>query len=376
MKVLFYSILLACSTSSVIAQQVDVQYLNPKHYSTGVYKFIRIGTSSDYGAGLMLNESSADYGDGNDFSLFTYNDRDLTIKTGLGNFIVFPSSGGNMGVGMTNPISKLDVLENSGSDVVARFRTGEGRISIGAAGPSTANYTYGNYISSHNFDGTSYKDLGLKTAAGPPQFVFTTSGNMAVGISSPGTYRLAIKQSSSNSGYGLRILNAAQNRSAQLWVGTGGAVLDAEGGANLHLRTAGIDRIYIKNNGQIGMGTSATGSHKLAVEGSIGAREIKVESSGWSDFVFEKDYKLRPLEELESYVSEHQHLPEIPSEAEVTAHGINLGEMNAKLLQKIEELTLYLIEQNKEIRAHHEQNKSLEMRIKELEKQVSQIGSH
>ena len=65
--------------------------------------------------------------------------------------------------------------------------------------------------------------------------------------------------------------------------------------------------------------------------------------------MFESNYELRTLEETEKFISENKHLPEIPSEAEVTENGINLGEMDAKLLQKIEELTLYLIEQNKEI---------------------------
>lgn len=116
--------------------------------------------------------------------------------------------------------------------------------------------------------------------------------------------------------------------------------------------------------GSVGIGTTATGSHKLTVEGSIGAREIKVKASGWSDFVFENNYELRTLEEVEEHIAEKGHLPEIPSEAEVTENGINLGEMNAKLLQKIEELTLYLIEQNKE---NQEQRKLIE----ELQKEVS-----
>ena len=93
------------------------------------------------------------------------------------------------------------------------------------------------------------------------------------------------------------------------------------------------------NQEKVGIGTTDfPGNHKLRVEGSIGAREIKVEATGWSDFVFEKDYDLRTLAEVEKHITEHGHLPEIPSEAEVTENGINLGEMNAKLLQKIEEL--------------------------------------
>ncbi len=106
----------------------------------------------------------------------------------------------------------------------------------------------------------------------------------------------------------------------------------------------------ILENGNVGIGTEVTGNHKLAVEGSIGAREIQVEADGWSDFVFEDDYELKSLEETEQFILKNKHLPDIPNESEVLIEGINLGEMDAKLLQKIEELTLYLIEQNKEIK--------------------------
>ena len=123
------------------------------------------------------------------------------------------------------------------------------------------------------------------------------------------------------------------------------------------------------NQEKVGIGTTDfPGNHKLRVEGSIGAREIKVEATGWSDFVFEKDYDLRTLAEVEKHITEHGHLPEIPSEAEVTENGINLGEMNAKLLQKIEELTLYLIEQNKRMNQLEAKNAELEKEISELKK--------
>jgi len=122
--------------------------------------------------------------------------------------------------------------------------------------------------------------------------------------------------------------------------------------------------------GIVGIGTTTTGTHKLAVDGTIGAREITVELGTWSDFVFEPDYDLRPLAEVEEYINKNHHLPEIPSAAEVEENGINLGEMNAKLLQKIEELTLYLIEQNK---TNGEQNNQLVTQNESMEKMQKQI---
>ena len=81
---------------------------------------------------------------------------------------------------------------------------------------------------------------------------------------------------------------------------------------------------------------------------------MKVEATKWPDFVFDKDYKLRTLQEVENHINEHKHLPDIPSEKEVKENGLSLGEMQAKLLQKIEELTLYTIELNKTVKEQGE----------------------
>jgi len=87
----------------------------------------------------------------------------------------------------------------------------------------------------------------------------------------------------------------------------------------------------------------------VKIDGKLFAKEIEVKTDVWADFVFKPDYKLMPLNELESFIKENNHLPNIPTEAQVKTDGINVAEMNAKLLQKIEELTLYVIEQQKQI---------------------------
>ena len=107
-------------------------------------------------------------------------------------------------------------------------------------------------------------------------------------------------------------------------------------------------RMHIDQYGKIGVGT-VNPSSEFDVNGAIRAKEIKVESNNWADFVFKKDYKLPTLEEVEQYIGEKGTLPGIPSEEEVKANGVNLAETNALLLQKIEELTLYIIEMKKEI---------------------------
>lgn len=90
-------------------------------------------------------------------------------------------------------------------------------------------------------------------------------------------------------------------------------------------------------------------------KGMVRAREIKVDMETWPDYVFEKNYPLMPLKEVEAYISQHKHLPEVPSQNTVQEEGINLGEMNKILIQKVEELTLYLIEQQKQLEAQQKE---------------------
>lgn len=115
-------------------------------------------------------------------------------------------------------------------------------------------------------------------------------------------------------------------------------VIEANSSANM---------MYINAAGNIGIGTT-TPAEKLSVNGNIRCKQVEVTLTGWSDFVFDDNYKLMPLAELENFINTNNHLPDVPSAEEVMTDGNNLGEMDAILLQKIEELTLYLIELKKE----------------------------
>lgn len=111
-------------------------------------------------------------------------------------------------------------------------------------------------------------------------------------------------------------------------------------------KTAGTNVVF--TSGNVGIGTAAP-KNLLDVKGTMHAQEVKVDMENWSDFVFKKEYHLPTLEEVERHITEKGHLADIPNEEEVLKNGINLGEMNARLLQKIEELTLYIIDLNKKV---------------------------
>jgi hypothetical protein len=125
-----------------------------------------------------------------------------------------------------------------------------------------------------------------------------------------------------------------------------------------------VGRMMIADNGNVGIGT-ANPTRLLHVAGTIGAEEVIVSSTG-ADYVFAPKYRLAPLKEIAAYVAENHHLPDIPSEAEVREKGVSLGEMQSKLLAKVEELTLHMIQE-------HERNDRLERQNHELQERIARL---
>ncbi len=167
-------------------------------------------------------------------------------------------------------------------------------------------------------------------------------------------------------------------------LGNAAGVSTNRNGAQILIRhISGNPVMYFRNRTQDGDGKWAKVLHDqgsqsinggLTVDGTIKAREVKVQTDVWSDFVFSPDYNLRPLNEVKSFIKDNRHLPGVPSEKEVIAEGIDLAAMNAVLLQKIEELTLYIIEQQKNILLYQkdisDQKKNMHLiqqRLKQLE---------
>jgi hypothetical protein len=127
---------------------------------------------------------------------------------------------------------------------------------------------------------------------------------------------------------------------------------------DLYSSNVGGQRMIIDNQGNVGIGTTNP-TQKLSVNGTVRAKEVIVDT-GWSDFVFDESYKLTTLSETEAFVKAEKHLPGVPSAKEVAEHGISVGEMQAKLLAKIEELTLHQIEQDKRLNAAYQRIEHLE----------------
>lgn len=249
------------------------------------------------------------------------------------------------------------------------------------SGFNTGDYPFNNYDHLILQAGIQNRDILLVTGSTPtPRLVVTGAGNVGIGTTTPTTYFNvnggAIRHK--NPGgypYGINIdvdFPAGWSREYSVTYGAAGKMFawgaNGNGSALNYAYIGGNSTadvvsttpwMVFRPDGNVGIGTTTPGTYKLAVEGTIGARRVKVTQSAWADFVFHPDYQLPSLKEVESYIKANQHLPEIPSAAEVEKEGLDLGEMNKKLLQKVEELTLYIIQLNKK-------SEALEKSISEL----------
>ncbi len=163
-------------------------------------------------------------------------------------------------------------------------------------------------------------------------------------------------------------VHTPENTNGIAQVGSGGQVLAMRIGgssATIGTHTPHIMRIVANNIaainidpfGNVAIGTpDALAGYKLSVNGSIKARELVIETIGWPDYVFAENYKPLPLSEVEKFIQSHHHLPNIPSASEIEKNGVAVGEMQKKMMEKIEELTLHIIELNKRIELLEDQD--------------------
>ncbi len=290
-------------------------------------------------------------------------------------------NGGNVGIGYTTPSSKLHV---QGQDAAFFSGSVENNLHFGRDNGQKVqmmvndNHLYFDLV--QDADGNSghvmfFRNLAEGTSenndirfqtSGENRLAIKAGGNVGIGTTSPTGDGLTVVGGDS----GQDFLTLERPNIGKFRFNSGGySTRMTIGSNNVDRFTLGWDNseagfaisndiefathehaFFIKNTGNVGIGTTDPDA-KLTVKGNIKSKEIKVEVNAGEgpDYVFEEDYNLRSLEETEEYIKAYKHLPEVPSAKVMESEGLNLKEMNLMLLQKIEELTLHMIEQNKEI---------------------------
>jgi hypothetical protein len=188
----------------------------------------------------------------------------------------------------------------------------------------------------------------------------------ATGVGTSVADPLTIQQS--NMSVGVNVTNPL----AKLQINGGGS--DNTTSSFLVNNNASAEMFRILDNGNVGIGISSPQT-KLGVNGTISAKKVKVTQTGWPDYVFNEHYALPNLLQVEQYINRYHHLPGIASEQEVKMNGLELGDNQANLLKKVEELTLYAIQQNKELEQLKSENKVLAAQQAALQKQQKEIDA-
>lgn len=269
---------------------------------------------------------------------------------------------GKVGIGSTDPFNLL-TLEDPNGETSLRFNDIQYGL-LGVMGSAKAMIA-GTFTS--EFGIKIPKSFVIATGGTAERFRINESGNVGIGTTNPQSKlhvngQILFNDSTSNTKYGVGRFdfNSATNQPLAV-TGLFANASYPYAAVSLGFDNNGVanPKLTVRNNGCVGIGTTDPGSYMLAVAGTIHAKEVVVDTN-WADYVFKPDYTLKPLSEVEAYIKENNHLPDVPSEKEVKENGLNMSEMMSTQMKKIEELTLHLINQSKLI--SEQNNQMLEMK--------------
>jgi hypothetical protein len=270
----------------------------------------------------------------------------------------FVRATGDVGIGTDNPFTRFSVGDNVGigltDDALGDMVNKEGLLFQTTQQSYKGAAIVGKKVGNYGVDLL----LGTREAGGnelKERMRIMNTGYVGIGTTNP-SQKLHVAESGAVIGLFENITGTADVRlivkntldQFQTGIDNIGGYFQLAGGTPLRTYINGLERMRITAGGNMGIGTEDPGEYKLAVNGKIRAKKLIVET-GWSDYVFADDYKLRSLSSVESFIKQNKRLPDIPSAKEVEKNGISVGENQALLLKKIEEMTLYMIAQQKEI---------------------------
>jgi len=288
-----------------------------------------------------------------------------TVYVPSGTSGIGSSSNSNVGIGTADPGARLEISRDAD---YGNYTTSAVHVSNATTPAKAIRMGYDAGIDAGYFQ-TAHTGVAVK-----PLLLNPSGGNVGIGTTAPAapldvyhpsSPRLYISGPGGTSPYLAFHQNGTEVGYIQYLESGSTDLLDIQSDGDIVLKTAG-EKVRVLHNGNVGIGTTSP-SHKLAVNGTIKTKAVIVETTGWADHVFADDYRLAPLDEVEAHIRAKRHLPGIPSAAEVAQQGISVGEMQARLLEKIEELTLHQIEQAKRLDAQANQLEAQTARIEALE---------